>query len=101
MSKVTSKLQLTLPKSIAEQLGIKPGDHIDWEIAGEVVRVIPVSKRRHNKKDLQARIRLFDAATQRQQEREATFDPALLRAAHRDRGWTREDLYSRGRADRH
>lgn len=101
MSKVTSKLQLTLPKSIAAQLGIKPGDQIDWEIAGDIVRVIPVSKRKRNKQHLQTRIRLFNAATQRQQEREATFDPALLRAAHPDRGWTREDLYSRGRADRH
>ncbi len=101
MSKVTSKLQLTLPKSIAEQLGIKPGDQIDWEVAGEVVRMIPVAKRRRNRKNLQARIRLFDGATRRQQEREATFDPALLRVAHADRGWTREDLYSRGRAGRH
>ncbi len=101
MSKVTSKLQVTLPKLIAEQIGIKPGDQIDWEVAGEIVRVIPVSKRRRNRKNLQARIRLYDGATRRQQERETSFDPALLRAAHADRGWTREDLYSRGRADRH
>ena len=101
MSKVTSKLQVTLPKLIAEQIGIKPGDQIDWEVAGEIVRVIPVSKRRRNRKNLQARIRLYDGASRRQQERETSFDPDLLRAAHADRGWTREDLYSRGRADRH
>ena len=101
MSKVTSKLQVTLPKSIADELGIKPGDQIDWEVAGEAVRVIPMSKRKRRKQNRQAQLRLFDDATKRQQERKATFDPALLRAAHPDREWTREDLYSRGRADRH
>ncbi len=99
MSKVTSKLQVTLPKAIADQLGIKPGDQIDWEIAGEVLRVVPVSKRRDSKKDLRGRLRLFDHATVRQREREATIDPALLHTAGAGRGWSREDLYSRGGAD--
>jgi AbrB family looped-hinge helix DNA binding protein len=34
MSKVTGKLQVTLPKSIAERFNIKPGDQIEWEAAG-------------------------------------------------------------------
>lgn len=49
MSKVTSKLQVTLPKVLAEQLGIKPGDEIDWEIAGDVMRVIPAAKKQRGR----------------------------------------------------
>ena len=30
MAKVTSKLQVTIPKAIAEQYGIKPGDEIEF-----------------------------------------------------------------------
>jgi AbrB family looped-hinge helix DNA binding protein len=96
MSKVTSKLQVTLPKAIADQIGIKPGDEIEWEAAGEIMRVIPVSKKRSAKKDFRARLRLFDQASQRQRQREATIDPALFRTAEAGRGWTREDLYTRG-----
>jgi AbrB family looped-hinge helix DNA binding protein len=100
MSKVTSKLQVTLPKAVAEQFGIKPGDQIDWEIAGEVLRVIPVSKRRREKKALpKERLQFFDQATQRQREREKAIDPALLHPKRAGRGWTRDDLYNRGRTN--
>ncbi len=27
---MTSKLQVTIPKAVAEQFGIRPGDKIDW-----------------------------------------------------------------------
>jgi AbrB family looped-hinge helix DNA binding protein len=96
MSKVTSKLQVTLPKAMAEQLGINPGDEIDWEIAGEMLRVIPAAKRRRVKGGTQAQVGLFDQATRRQRKRESMVDPALLRTAQSGRGWTREGLYSRG-----
>jgi AbrB family looped-hinge helix DNA binding protein len=96
MSKVTSKLQVTLPKAIAEQLGIHPGDEIDWEIAGEAVRVMPAGKRRQLKDRSQTRVGLFDQATRRQKKRESGVDPALLRTAPSGRGWMRGDLYSRG-----
>lgn len=95
MSKVTSKLQVTLPKTVADRLGIRPGDQIDWEIAGEVLRVIPVTKRHREKKEPRARLRLFDQATQRQRQRESAIDPALLHTPQTGRGWTREDLYIR------
>ena len=36
MAKVTSKLQLTVPKVIADEYGIKPGDQLDWVPAGDV-----------------------------------------------------------------
>jgi len=68
MSKVTSKLQVTLPKVLADQLGIKPGDQIDWEIVGDVVRVIPAAKKQRSaaKNSRTLRVRFFDQATRRQ-----------------------------------
>ncbi|HEY4764571.1 MAG TPA: AbrB/MazE/SpoVT family DNA-binding domain-containing protein [Candidatus Sulfotelmatobacter sp.] len=35
VAKVTSKLQLTVPKAIADHYGIRPGDELDWIPAGE------------------------------------------------------------------
>jgi len=29
---VTSKLQLTVPKAIADQFGLKPGDELQWTL---------------------------------------------------------------------
>lgn len=93
MAKVTSKLQVTVPKTIAEKYKIRPGDEIDWVEAGEVIRVIP-SGRETVTIDRQARLRLFDQATERQRKRPAPKKEAVSP----ERGWTREDLYRRGRA---
>jgi bifunctional DNA-binding transcriptional regulator/antitoxin component of YhaV-PrlF toxin-antitoxin module len=41
MAKVTSKLQVTVPKALAEN-AIRPGDEIAWEAAGDVIRVVTV-----------------------------------------------------------
>ena len=100
---MTSKLQVTLPKAIAKQLGIKPGDEINWEISGDAMRVTPAAKKRSaaKKDDSSLRLRLFDQATRRQRQREASLDPALMRTAVAGRGWTREKLYTRGGTDRH
>ena len=38
MSKVTTKPQLTVPKAIADQYGIRPGDELEWVPAGETIR---------------------------------------------------------------
>jgi AbrB family looped-hinge helix DNA binding protein len=94
MSRVTSKLQVTLPKVIAAQFGIRPGDEIQWEPAGEVIRVIP-PRRRVPTLDVETRLHLFDAATERQKRRQAG---QRRRRAPRNRGWRREGLYTRGRA---
>ena len=94
MSKIISKLQVTLPKALADRFGIGPGDHIDWEVAGDTIRVIPAARRRGNKTGPQAQLRLFDQATRRQQERDRAIDPLLLQTAEAGRGWTRQDLYS-------
>ena len=48
MPKVTSKLQLTVPKAIADQYGIRPGDELQWIAAGEAIRVIPAGKNNRN-----------------------------------------------------
>ncbi len=95
MAKVTSKLQVTIPKAIAEQYGIEPGDEIEFEAAGEVIRVIPAGRRRQRRLGLEERLRLFDAATARQREREKSMK--LPPEPPADRGWKREDLYDRGK----
>ena len=98
MSKVTSKLQVTLPKAIARHYGIRPGDEIHWVVAGDVIRVIPPTGRSSESEatdDRALRLRLFDQATERQRQRELT---ARKRKRVTDRGWRRGDLYDRGRA---
>src|SRR5207302_849588 len=98
-----SKLQVTLPKAIAERLGIKPGDEIKWEISGGALRAISVIKKRSAKKedDPALRLRLFDQATHRQRRRETLLDVAMMRRAKAERGWTRDKLYIRNDTDRH
>jgi AbrB family looped-hinge helix DNA binding protein len=92
MSKVTSKLQVTVPKAIAEQFGIRPGDEIHWVAAGDAIRIVPARRQPHVL-DPELRLRLFDAATERQRLRQSARPPR--RAG--DRGWKREDLYERAR----
>lgn len=93
MAKVTSKLQVTVPKAIAERYGIRPGDEIEWVPAGDSIRVVRRSERARPG-DLALRIRLFDAATERQRMRQAG-DKKVEGA--RDRGWRRDELYERPR----
>jgi len=61
MSKVTSKLQVTIPKTLADRYGIRPGDEIEWEAAGAFIRVIPPGGGR-SRLDSAERLRVFDAA---------------------------------------
>jgi len=93
MAKVTSKYQVTLPRAIAEKYKIRPGDDIDWVAAGEVIRVIPPGKQ-PVADDRESRLRLFDQATERLKRRTKARRPKRPR----DRGWRREDLYTRGRS---
>lgn len=93
MAKVTSKLQVTVPKAIADAFGIRPGDQIEWVATGNVIRVLPA---RSNRKPQTAdRLSLFDQATERQKGRQRGL---RRRKAGADRGWKREELYRRGRA---
>ena len=93
MARVTSKLQVTVPKAIAEQYGIRPGDDIEWIPAGDAIRVVPAG-RPVQSLDPAMRLRLFDAATARQRRRQPTRPKRKVAG----RGWRREDLYERGRA---
>ncbi len=87
---MTSKLQVTVPKALADRYHIEPGDEIAWEAAGDAIRVVPARRRRA---DAASRLRLFDQATARQRAREG----GTREAVAADRGWTREDLYERDR----
>lgn len=92
---MTSKLQVTIPKAIAERYGIEPGADIEWLPAGEAIRVVPEPDR-ERAPDRSRRLDLFDRATERQRLRQTG---KLGRAATVERGWRREDVYARGRAD--
>ncbi len=101
MAKVTSKLQLTIPKAVADQYGIRPGDELDWIAASDVIRVVPPNRSNPEvkRKDVRGRLRLFDQATKRQRRREASRSKSQPANAKEpaDRGWKRQDLYTRGR----
>jgi AbrB family looped-hinge helix DNA binding protein len=92
MSKVTSRLQVTIPKALADRHGIRPGDEIRWVSVDNMIRIeaAEVSSRLSREE----RLRLFDQATRRQRRRQAGKKyPKEPRA----RGWKREDLYDRVR----
>ena len=76
MAKVTSKLQVTIPKAIAGQYGIEPGDEIEFQPAGDAIRVVPPGRRGGARLSLEERLRLFDQAMDRQREREKTDEAA-------------------------
>jgi AbrB family looped-hinge helix DNA binding protein len=105
MAKVTSKLQLTVPKAIADQYNIRPGDNLEWIPAGDSIRVMPSNSPRKGRhpRTVEERLKLFDQATIRQRQREANpergeVQPRKGWKPHEiERGWRREDLYTRGR----
>ncbi|HEX4952504.1 MAG TPA: AbrB/MazE/SpoVT family DNA-binding domain-containing protein [Thermoanaerobaculia bacterium] len=92
MSKVTSKLQLTLPKVIAEMYGIAPGDEVYFEPAGAFIRIVP-PRARAKRLPMSERLRIFDMAMERVDLLQAGIEPAPPGTS---RGWTREELYDRG-----
>jgi len=99
MSKVTSKLQVTLPKALADQYGIRPGDELQWIAAGEAIYVVPTGNNNlaQQPRAMEDRLELFDQATERQKRRQRKAGKATSRSAAR--GWKREELYGRGLAD--
>ncbi len=108
MPKVTSKLQLTVPKKIADQYGIHPGDELEWIPAGDSIRVEPARSRTKNNAELtvKQRLALFDANTkwldELQAEQLKQTKAKGARVTRENRGWTREELYGdRGFPRRH
>ena len=87
---MTSKLQVTIPKAIADRFGIKPGEEIEWLPAGDAIRVVPQADRTRSP-DRRRRLELFDRATERQLTRQA----GMTASRKTDRGWRREELYDR------
>lgn len=88
MAKVTGKLQITLPKAAAEACGIRVGDSLEVRPVG---RTLQLGRVLDSASDRRRRLEQFDRATARQRAR-----TALPRA--RSRGWSRAELYGRGRA---
>jgi bifunctional DNA-binding transcriptional regulator/antitoxin component of YhaV-PrlF toxin-antitoxin module len=91
---VTSKRQVTIPKVIADRYAIAAGSELDWLPAGDAIRVVPRTEE-HRQPDRTRQLELFDRATQRQQRRNRAYP---VRTRPGVRGWTREELYRRGRA---
>ena len=103
---MTSKLQLTVPRVIADQYGIRPGDELEWIAAGESIRVR--LGKNESKADLnpEQRLALFDENTrwldQLQGEELERSKSSEARITRENRGWTREELYGdRGFPRRH
>jgi bifunctional DNA-binding transcriptional regulator/antitoxin component of YhaV-PrlF toxin-antitoxin module len=105
---VTSKLQLTVPKRIADQYGIRPGDELDWVPAGESIRVELARRKAGGGLELtvEERLDLFDANMDRVDRLQAAeLKEAKVKVTpttRENRGWTREELYEdRGFPRRH
>lgn len=102
MAKVTSKLQVTVPKALAVHYGIRPGDEVRFEEASETICMVPAGAgATADALDREARLGLFDAATERQRKRQES--PALDGAGDgsgvQGRGRTGDELYRRGSPD--
>lgn len=97
MSKVTSKRQVTIPKAVADRYGIGPGDEIHWVPAGNEIRVVPPGAPAVARLSKRERLELFDRATERRERRSAEPEPGAGDATE-ERGWTRGELYDRGRS---
>ena len=93
MAKVTSKLQVTIPKAIAREYGIEPGDEIEFQKAGHCIRILPPRRRRMGLRSAEERLRLFDEMMEEQRQREKRMK--LPEKPPTNRGWKREDLYLR------
>ncbi|MGH8222207.1 MAG: AbrB/MazE/SpoVT family DNA-binding domain-containing protein [Woeseiaceae bacterium] len=92
MARITGKFQITLPKRLVDAYGMRVGDEVDVIAAGETISIVPAGARR-TVLSPEERLRHFDAATERQKRRKK----ARSGARTHDRGWSRDDLYARGR----
>ena len=91
MTRVTGKFQVTLPKRLVDAYGIRVGDEVQIVAAGETLSIVPANALQ-SPVGPRERLRLFDEATKRHpgSKRKQASSPT-------DRGWTREELYVRGR----
>ncbi len=91
---MTSKLQVTLPKAIADFHRIQPGTEIQFESAIDCIRIFVGQSR--GTLPLEEKLRLLGIARTRQQLRNKNFH---RKAKPVRRGWKRDDLYQRGATD--
>ena len=78
--KVTAKGQVTIPFEVREQLDIRPGAEVKFEIEGNAVRIIPVRKSRLNDRRNRELLARIDAAYAEEPDDE---ERAVLRYARR------------------
>ena len=97
MAKVTSKLQVTIPKDIARAHGIEPGQQLRFESMGDWIRVLPEDVQSRDALSVEERLRLFDQATNRTKARADRLP--MPEEPPKERDWTREKLYRRGSSD--
>jgi AbrB family looped-hinge helix DNA binding protein len=92
MTRVTGKFQITLPRRLVDAFGIRVGDEVELVAAGEVIALVPASaaKLRLSREE---RLQHFDQATRRQADRSLP-----VTAESEGRGWSRDELYNRGRS---
>jgi len=88
MSKTAVKLTFRPPT-----IGNRPGDEVEVVSAGETIRILPAREMRVD--DVATRLLLFDLATERQARRDRG---QTVAGDAEDRGWRREELYTRGSA---
>ena len=91
MAKVTSKLQLTLPKAVADAHSVRPGSEIQFESAVDCIRLVIGKGRPGLPKD--EKIRLLGESRERQKVRNARWQS--VKTPH-NRGWNREEIYEDG-----
>jgi AbrB family looped-hinge helix DNA binding protein len=92
MAKVTGKFQITLPKALVERCGIRVGDELELRLIGGSIQ-IDRRKTAGGSQLRRDRLAHFDRVTARQHARPRA--GSLVQT--RSRGWTREELYGRGR----
>lgn len=93
MTKVTGKFQITLPRRLADTYGIRVGDEVELVAAGDVIAIVPPGAAKPLL-TVEERLQLFDESTRRIRERA----PLPAPSDPEDRGWTRDELYDRGRS---
>jgi AbrB family looped-hinge helix DNA binding protein len=94
MPRITSKLQITIPKRLAEQVGLGPGDEVEFLAAGDGIRMVPAGRARAGALSTAERLRLFRAASERQRGRDRAWPGER---AGGGRGWARDELYTRAK----
>jgi bifunctional DNA-binding transcriptional regulator/antitoxin component of YhaV-PrlF toxin-antitoxin module len=91
MAKVTSKLQITVPKAVADAHALRTGSEVQFESAVDCIRLVVGKPRSGLSKD--EKLRLLRESGERQKARNARWNG--LETPH-SRGWKREDVYERG-----